>query len=569
MTTLAPLLRQRLRRDAVQLGVWIGGTAALAAAGYPGVRGSYGDEQERVALLATVMANPVILLFRGLPSGAGEAQMVAFLLLPWLLLLGALMSSFLAVRHSRGDEEEGRLDLVAATPAGRSVPLAATVVHGAVAAAVLGVVVSAVFVASGAPALGSALVGAACLVVALVFLGVGLAAAELLPTARGANSLSVWVLLGCFVVAGVGNALGTPSDDLTRMTSSGLAWASPFGWAENVRPFDADDPRPLILGAVVAAVLIGAAAALHAHRDLGAAFLPERRGRAHARPALASHLALVARQSLPSVIGWTAAGVLVGVLSTSLGSVADRIGDDNPAVTAVLQALGGAGADLARGLVVVFFVMLGVFAACAATQTVVRARQDETRGTAELLLSSGVARRRWLGDHVVVALVAATLTLVGGVLGAAAGAQAASDGAGLVRDAAIAGGGSAGARLAVRGAGRRARRGAAATRDPDRVGPGRDRRRRGALRPPLRDERGARGRRAVRVRAGADVRRRRSPRHPAPRSRHRPRRGRRPTGDAAPRAARLRAAPDRDFLTEPQERKFFTRSARRGKGHLS
>jgi len=441
VTTLAPLLRQRLRRDAVQLGVWIGGTAALAAAGYPGVRGSYGDEQERVALLATVMANPVILLFRGLPSGAGEAQMVAFLLLPWLLLLGALMSSFLAVRHSRGDEEEGRLDLVAATPAGRSVPLAATVVHGAVAAAVLGVVVSAVFVASGAPALGSALVGAACLVVALVFLGVGLAAAELLPTARGANSLSVWVLLGCFVVAGVGNALGTPSDDLTRMTSSGLAWASPFGWAENVRPFDADDPRPLILGAVVAAVLIGAAAALHAHRDLGAAFLPERRGRAHARPALASHLALVARQSLPSVIGWTAAGVLVGVLSTSLGSVADRIGDDNPAVTAVLQALGGAGADLARGLVVVFFVMLGVFAACAATQTVVRARQDETRGTAELLLSSGVARRRWLGDHVVVALVAATLTLVGGVLGAAAGAQAASDGAGLVRDAAIAGAG--------------------------------------------------------------------------------------------------------------------------------
>lgn len=551
MTTLAPLLRQRLRRDAVQLSVWIGGTAALAAAGYPGVRGSYGDEQERVALLATVIANPVILLFRGLPSGAGEAQMVAFLLLPWLLLLGALMSSFLAVRHSRGDEEEGRLELVAATPAGRSVPLAATVVHGAVAAAVLGVVVSAVFVASGAPALGSALVGAACLVVALVFLGVGLAAAELLPTARGANSLSVWVLLGCFVVAGVGNALGTPSDDLTRMTSSGLAWASPFGWAENVRPFDADDPRPLILGAVVAAVLISAAAALHAHRDLGAAFLPERRGRAHARPALASHLALVARQSLPSVIGWTAAGVLVGVLSTSLGSVADRIGDDNPAVTAVLQALGGAGADLARGIVVVFFVMLGVFAACAATQTVVRARQDETRGTAELLLSSGgrapaVAgrsrrRRAGRGD------AHPRRRRPGGRRRRPGGERRRGAGAGCGDR----GGGSAGARLAVRGAGRRPRRGAAATRAPDRVGPRRDRRRRGALRPALRDERGARGRRAVRVRAGADVRRRRSPRHPAPRSRHRPRRGRCPASDAAPRAARLRAAPDRDFLTEP------------------
>ena len=76
--------RQRLRRDAVQLILWIGGTAALAASGFAGVVTSYGGEQERVALLATVMANPVILLFRGLPSGAGESQMVVFLLLPWL-----------------------------------------------------------------------------------------------------------------------------------------------------------------------------------------------------------------------------------------------------------------------------------------------------------------------------------------------------------------------------------------------------------------------------------------------------------------------------------------------------
>ncbi|HOQ20793.1 MAG TPA: polyketide antibiotic transporter, partial [Microbacterium sp.] len=123
MTTLRTFVRQRARRDALQVTVWVGGTAALAAAGYPGIRGSYGDEQERAGLLATVMANPVILLFRGLPSGADEAQMVSFLLLPWLLLLGALMGAFLAVRHARGDEEDGRLELVAATPAGRSLPL--------------------------------------------------------------------------------------------------------------------------------------------------------------------------------------------------------------------------------------------------------------------------------------------------------------------------------------------------------------------------------------------------------------------------------------------------------------
>ena len=58
MTTLRTFVRQRARRDALQVTVWVGGTAALAAAGYPGIRGSYGDEQERAGLLATAKAMP-------------------------------------------------------------------------------------------------------------------------------------------------------------------------------------------------------------------------------------------------------------------------------------------------------------------------------------------------------------------------------------------------------------------------------------------------------------------------------------------------------------------------------
>ena len=71
MSRLATLLGQRLRRDWLQLTLWIAGTMALALAGLSGAASTYGTEQERTALLATVMANPVILLFRGLPSGPG------------------------------------------------------------------------------------------------------------------------------------------------------------------------------------------------------------------------------------------------------------------------------------------------------------------------------------------------------------------------------------------------------------------------------------------------------------------------------------------------------------------
>ncbi|MBN9179296.1 MAG: polyketide antibiotic transporter, partial [Microbacterium sp.] len=101
----ATLLRQRMRRDWLQLLLWIVATAFLGYAGYAGVTQSYGTLADRQEVLAAALANPVILMFRGLPSGASEGGFLAVEILPWLAILAALMSSFLAVRHTRGDEE--------------------------------------------------------------------------------------------------------------------------------------------------------------------------------------------------------------------------------------------------------------------------------------------------------------------------------------------------------------------------------------------------------------------------------------------------------------------------------
>ncbi|RLK46701.1 ABC transporter permease [Microbacterium telephonicum] len=441
MSALAPLLRQRARRDRVQVVLWAGGTFALAAAAYPGVSSSYGDAQERTALLTTVMANPVILLFRGLPSGAELAQMVVFLLLPWLLLLAALMSTFLAVRHTRADEESGRMELLSGTPAARWSPTVATLVHGVAANVVLGALVFIAFLSASGQPFGSLLVATSCTLTGVVFLTIALLAAQVMPTSRGANALAVWVLLGTFMLAGVGNALGTPSDDLTRMQSSWLTWLSPFGWAENVRAFDTDTAAPLLLLAAVAVAFGAVALALQGRRDVGGAFLPERVGRADARAGFGSSPALVIRLARTSVVGWLIGGLLVGLLATSLGGVVDEIGGGNPAVADVIARLGGDADDLRLGIVVVFFVMLGVLAACAGVQTVIRARQEEARGTAEVVLAEPVTRVRWLAEYVVVALAAATLTCLAGVAGAALGALGSTDPGPLVREAVVAGAG--------------------------------------------------------------------------------------------------------------------------------
>lgn len=414
------LLRLRLRRDAVQLAVWILGTAALAGAAYAGVTGSYGTQADRSALLATAAANPVILLFRGLPSGPGEGAFLAFLIVPFLAMTAAFMSSFLAVRHTRAEEETGRADLVGATSAGRSAPLAATIAHAVLANAALALLCTAALLPTGLGARGAVTTGLGAGMSGLVFFSLTLLAAQLVRGSRAANAAGVWIVLGTFVLCGVGNAVGTPSADALRIESAWPAWLSPFGWVENTRPYDSDDLRPLLLCAVVAIAATAGAFALHASRDSGAGLLPERRGRASAGAVLSGPLGLAWRLGRGAVLGWAVGGVLTGLLATRLAAVLGEVSAQIPSVQELTRALAQNG-SLEQGAVVIFFTLLGVLASCCAVQTVCRARQEEARGTAEPVLSGAVGRLRWLASFAGVAWAGVVLTVSGGVVGAALG----------------------------------------------------------------------------------------------------------------------------------------------------
>ena len=442
MSRFSALLTQRLRRDGLQLALWTIGTALLAYLAFVGVAQSYGTEQDRTSLLAAALANPVILLFRGLPSGAGEGAFMVFLIFPWLALLAALMSTFLAVRHTRMDEEAGRTELVAATPAGRLLPVIATAAEGVIANALLALLVAGAYLAVGLPAEGAFLVGAAAGAVGLVFVGVGLVAAQLMRTSRGANSLSVWLTVGTLVLAGIGNAIGTPSDDLTRMESSWLTWLSPFGWAENTRAFDENLWWPVLVCLGLGLGLAGTALGLASVRDVSESFLAERRGRPNAPATLSSPAGLVWRLTRGAILGWAVGGLLTGMLATSLASIVEEVGASNPAIEQVLSQIAGAG-DVQQATVTVFFTMLGVLAACCAVQIVCRARQEEAHGTAEPLLAAPVARVRWLADYLVIALLGIVLVVAAAIAGAALGIAGQNGDADLMRDVIVTGAGQA------------------------------------------------------------------------------------------------------------------------------
>jgi ABC-2 type transport system permease protein len=159
------------------------------------------------------------------------------------------------------------------------------------------------------------------------------------------------------------------------------------------------------LGLAFGLALAIGATALQSVRDIGAGFIPERRGRAYARPALGTPHALVWRLTSGSIIGWAIGGALTGILATTLSGLAGQISGQNPAVEQILNKIAKAG-SLDETVVTVFFTMLGILASCAAVQTMARARQEEAHGTAENVLARPVDRVRWLADYLLVALFA-------------------------------------------------------------------------------------------------------------------------------------------------------------------
>lgn len=424
---LVTLVVQRARRDRFQLVLWIVGTAGLALMATTAVGTTFGDVAERESILRLTILAPAILIFRGTPDGAGEGEFAAFLILAFLALMAGLMSTFLAVRHTRADEEQSRAELVAATPAARTLPTVATVVHGVLANLVLALAIAAAFVASGLDAAGSAVTGLAVGATGVAFLAVGLVAAQLFRTSRSANALSVALVLGAYVVRGLGDALGEASDDGLTRTAAWPSWLSPIGWAQRTEPFDGNDLTPLLLPLGLAVVLIGLVFVFQSARDSGASLLPGRSGRAGAGPLLGGSVGLAWRLNAGAVLSWAVGAVVAGALATTLTPLIGEIGSDAPAIADTLRQVAGADASLEEAFTVTFFSMIGILAAAAALQAVMRARLEEAHGTAEPVLATPVPRRSWLGGYALVGALAIMVVLVLAAGGALLGSLASDD----------------------------------------------------------------------------------------------------------------------------------------------
>jgi ABC-2 type transport system permease protein len=404
LTGARELTRLAIRRDRILLPCWIYALTIIAVSGGYGLRLIYKTAASRATLAASADHNKALGFLYGQLHGTSLGDLAAWRYLSYAALFAGLMSIFLVIRHSRADEETGRLELVGSTAVGRHAPLAVALTVAFAANFVVCVLAAAILSLAGLGVSGAvafALGEASC---GLTFAALAAIAAQVSSSARGARGIAITVLAVTFFFRGVGDSGGSHG-------LSSLTWLSPIGWAEEMRPFAAERWWVLALPAAATVAGIAAAYALAAHRDQGAGLVQPRPGSPTAGPLLAGPFGLDWRLMRGSIAGWAAGflagGLAIGVVAKGIGQLIGQSG----AIDRALQKIAGQPA-LVDAYLAACMSLLALIASAYAVSAVLRLRSEESDGRAEPLLAAPVNRLRWAGSHLLLVALATTGMLV-------------------------------------------------------------------------------------------------------------------------------------------------------------
>ncbi|RSM73850.1 ABC transporter permease [Kibdelosporangium aridum] len=395
------LIRLALRLDRVRLPIWILVTAGLVLATASSVAELYPDEASRRQIATTIGSNPAMTAIYGSVYDTSPGAVVMWRLAITGALLVTLMSIMTVNRHTRQDEEAGRLELIGATVVGRHAPMAAALLLATGANIVVALLIAAGLAGQDLPADGSFLAGLTFGALGIAFAAVAAVAAQLAENTRTVTGIAVLVLAVSFVLRLVGDA----------GSATWLSWLSPIGWLQKAHPYAENRWWIVALLLFVAIVLVGVAFVLVGKRDHGAGLVRPRPGPPEASASLSGPISLAWRLHKGSIAGWMIGFVVTGVMFGSIANSATDLVKDNPQVARIVEQMGGKSA-LVDAFMTAILGIIALVASVYAVQATLRLRSEETAVRAEPVLATAVSRIRWALSHLVFAVIGAVVMLL-------------------------------------------------------------------------------------------------------------------------------------------------------------
>lgn len=404
------LVRFLLRRDRIKLPAWVAGLGLFVL--YVGSAvPQIAPTQAELAGTALLLNSPVARMWVGPGYGMDAVTYERFFAAGYVLylyILGALMNILLIARHTRGEEQSGRAELIRGNVVGRHAPLTAALIVAAITNLLAMLGVSTLLLALDYATVGSLLIGATLGLTGMAFAGIAAVAGQLFENSRSAGGVTGAVLGVAFLVRALG--------DMVAVGGSTASWLSPLGWGLQTAPYVLDRWWPLTLLIGLSAVAIVASYLLSSQRDFAAGMLPARRGRPRAPAWLGTPLGLAWRLQRPGFIGWAVAIVIFAMVDGIFAQ--DMLDAATEMPPLMLEVFGGIG-GLADG----YLAFLAEFSGYLTLAYVIFAVQallvEENRGRAELVLGTPTSRLAWAGSHYLV--IAINVVLIMTAAGAAAG----------------------------------------------------------------------------------------------------------------------------------------------------
>ncbi len=401
--------------------------ALVQALGY---EHSYPTVAERLQFAQSFGDNKAVRLFYGVPHDLlTVGGYVSWRTGGILSLFAAVWGIFAAVRAQRAEEDDGRWELVLAAPIGRRTALRAALAGVGAGLATIWLATWVGLLAGGLAAGPSAYLALEIAAVAAVFVGVGSLTSQLAPTRRLAIGLGMAVFAAAF-------ALRIVAD--TSEALEWLRWATPLGWAEEMRPFVGPQPGALLPLAAATAALLAVSARIALRRDVGTGLLASADSAPPRDRLLSSPTALALRSERGLLAGWFAGiafyAVVVGLLVKTFNT--ENLSQN---LREQLHKLGGTSIATPTGAFGFYFLIFAFAISLFACAQISAARHEEADSRLETLFALPVSRLGWLGGRLALAAAGAlALSLLAGVLAwAAAATQSAGIGLGAALEAGL------------------------------------------------------------------------------------------------------------------------------------
>jgi ABC-2 type transport system permease protein len=395
-----------LRRDRIRIPIWLFALTFMTVLTAWSFTDLYSTDQDRQAIAET-MKNPAMTAMVGPGYGLEDytpGAMMAHQMLLFTAIAVAIMSILLVTRHTRADEEDGRIEMIRSLPTGRLSNISATILVLFAVNTVLAILIGFGLFALGIKSLdleGSLLYGAALGATGIFFAAVTALFAQLSENSRGTIGYSFAVLGIAYLIRAIGD-----------VGNGTLSWFSPLGWILGSEVYVNNYWWPIVMTAGVSIAIAALSLYLNGIRDLESGFLPSKPGRKHATPLLQSPLGLALRLQRTGIISWAIGMIFLGA---SYGSVLGDLESFYKEIELIMEPVEGF--TLTEQFLTMLMSIISMICTVPALMMVLKLRGEEKKNRTEHLLSRAVSRNRLLGSYLVISMVGGFVMLLLAMVG--------------------------------------------------------------------------------------------------------------------------------------------------------